>query len=196
MSNIYKYYENTKNAKPNKNIREFMELKHENCNAIELGCGAGRDTKFLLENKWNVLAIDKEDVSKIIKEKLNIEELKRFKFQKQELENLQLEKTNLIVANYSLPFCKKEKFKEMWNKIKNNILPNGHFVGNFFGTNDEWAKTKEHMTFLTKEDCLKLFDEFNIISFKEIEKDGLTGLGKIKHWHIFDIIAKKRRKRK
>ena len=110
MSNIYKYYENTKNAKPNKNIREFMELKHENGNAIELGCGAGRDTKFLLENKWNVLAIDKEDVSKIIKEKLNIEELKRFKFQKQELENLQLEKTNLIVANYSLPFCKKEKF--------------------------------------------------------------------------------------
>ena len=110
MSNIYKYYENTKNAKPNKNIREFMELKHENGNAIELGCGAGRDTKFLLENKWNVLAIDKEDVSKIIKEKLNIEELKRFKFQKQELENLQLEKTNLIVANYSLPFCKKEKW--------------------------------------------------------------------------------------
>ena len=24
MSNIYKYYENTKNAKPNKNIREFI----------------------------------------------------------------------------------------------------------------------------------------------------------------------------
>ena len=47
------------------------------------------------------------------------------------------------------------------------------------------------MTFLTKEECLNLFNEFEIISFKEIEKDGLTGLGKIKHWHIFDIIAKK-----
>ena len=192
MRNIYKYYENTKNAKPNKNIRKFMELKHENGYAIELGCGAGRDTKFLLENKWNVLAIDKEDVSKIIKEKLNVEELNRLKFQKQELENLQLEKNNLIVANYSLPFCNKERFKEMWYKIKNSIVSRGHFVGNFFGINDEWAKTKEHMTFLTKEDCLKLFDEFNIISFKEIEKDGLTGLGKIKHWHIFDVIAEKK----
>lgn len=192
MNNIYKYYENTKNAKPNKNIREFMKLKHENGNAIELGCGAGRDTKFLLENKWNVLAIDKEDASKIIKEKLNEEELNRFKFQKQELENLQLEKNNLIVANYSLPFCNKERFKEMWYKIKNSIVPSGHFVGNFFGTNDEWSKTKEHMTFLSKEDCLNLFDEFNIISFKEIEKDGLTGLGKIKHWHIFDVIAEKK----
>jgi len=26
---------------------------------------------------------------------------------------------------------------------------------------------------------------------KEIEKDGLTGIGKMKHWHIYDVIAKK-----
>ena len=25
-----------------------------------------------------------------------------------------------------------------------------------------------------------------------IEKDDFTGLGKMKHWHIFDVIAKKR----
>lgn len=192
MNNIYQYYENTKNAPPNKNVREFMKLRHEEGNAIELGCGAGRDTKFLLENKWNVLAIDKEDVSDIIKEKLNIEELKRFKFKKQEFESLQLESNNLIVANYSLSFCKEEKFVEMWDKIKNSILPNGYFVGNFFGTKDEWAKTKEHMTFLSKENCLNLFNEFDIISFKEIEKQGLTGLGEMKRWHIFDVIAKKK----
>ena len=26
----------------------------------------------------------------------------------------------------------------------------------------------------------------------EVEKDGTTGLGKMKHWHIFNVIAKKR----
>lgn len=192
MENIYIYYENTKNKKANKNIREFISLKTEIGNAIELGCGAGRDTKFLLENKWNVLAIDREEVSNIIKENLNEEELKRFRFQKQELENLKLEKNNLIVANNSLSFCKKEKFEEMWDKIKNSILSNGYFVGNFFGINDEWAKNKKDMSFLSKESCLKLFDDFDIIEFKEIEKEGLTGLGKIKYWHIFNVIAKKR----
>ena len=192
MENIYKYYENTKNKKANKNIREFISLKTEIGNAIELGCGAGRDTKLLLENKWNVLAIDREEVSNIIKENLNEEELKRFRFQKQELENLKLEKNNLIVANNSLSFCKKEKFEEMWDKIKNSILSNGYFVGNFFGINDEWAKNKKDMSFLSKESCLKLFDDFDIIEFKEIEKEGLTGLGKIKYWHIFNVIAKKR----
>lgn len=48
------------------------------------------------------------------------------------------------------------------------------------------------MTFLSKEQTLQLFKEFDIIHFKEIEKDGITGLGKTKYWHIFDIIAKKK----
>lgn len=192
MKKIYEYYENTKDSITNKNVREFIKLNTQVGNAIELGCGAGRDTKFLLENKWNVLAIDKEDVAKYIEEKLNEEELKRFRFKKQEFENLQLENNNLIVANYSLPFCQKDKFEEMWNKIKNSILPNGYFVGNFFGINDEWAKMKKDMTFLLKEDCIKLFDEFDIIKFEEVEKDALTGLGKIKHWHIYNVIAKKK----
>ena len=47
------------------------------------------------------------------------------------------------------------------------------------------------MTFLTKEQVLDLFKDFEIIEFKENEKDGKTGLGKIKHWHTFNVIAKK-----
>ena len=48
------------------------------------------------------------------------------------------------------------------------------------------------MVFLSKEQVLNLFDKFEIIDFQENERDGKTGLGKIKHWHTFDIIAKKR----
>ena len=35
-------------------------------------------------------------------------------------------------------------------------------------------------------------DSFEIIKFNEIEKDGMTGLGKMKHWHIYNVIAKKK----
>ena len=48
------------------------------------------------------------------------------------------------------------------------------------------------MVFLSKEQVLSLFESFEIIQFEESEKDGKTGLGKIKHWHTFDIIAKRR----
>lgn len=48
------------------------------------------------------------------------------------------------------------------------------------------------MVFLEKEEVYELFNEFDIITFKEIDKDGTTGLGKKKHWHLFNVIAKKK----
>ena len=38
--------------------------------AIDLGCGAGRDTIYLLHNGWKVLAIDKEDTKEFILKKI------------------------------------------------------------------------------------------------------------------------------
>ena len=191
MKKIEKYYNNTKNIPPNYITQKFIKLKIKPTNAIELGCGAGRDTEYLIKNGWNVLAIDKEDVKAIITSRLSKEEQKNFKFSKQEFENMQLEKTNLIVANFSLPFCNQKQFVKLWNKINESILKNGYFVGNFFGNNDEWKKQEEEMTFLTKEQVIELFKNFEIIDFKEVEKDCFNGLGIMKHRHIFNVIAKK-----
>ncbi|MBR2786821.1 MAG: hypothetical protein IKD76_04945 [Clostridia bacterium] len=44
---------------------------------------------------------------------------------------------------------------------------------------------------MKKEEVLKLFEGFDIVCFNEVERDGKTGLGKIKHWHTFEIIARK-----
>ena len=79
MGNIEKFYENTKNGMPHDNIKKFIEMNTRNGNAIDLGCGAGRDTIFLIKNNWNVIAIDREDTKDIIEISLNAEELKKFK---------------------------------------------------------------------------------------------------------------------
>ena len=192
MKKLEQYYNNTKNIPPNYITQKFIKLKIKPTNAIELGCGAGRDTEYLIKNDWEVLAIDKEDVKSIITSRLSKEEQKNFKFSKQEFENIQLEKTNLIVANFSLPFCNQKQFEKLWNKINESILKNGYFVGNFFGNNDEWKKQEEEMTFLTKEQVIELFKNFEIIDFKEVEKDCFNGLGIMKHRHIFNVIAKKK----
>ena len=112
-------------------------------------------------------------------------------FKSKILSVLNQKKNNLIVANYSLPFCNKNNFKELWNKINKSILKDGYFVGNLFGNKDEWKSTKEKMFFLTEKQVIELFKNFDIIEFKEVEKDDFTGLGKMKHWHIFNVIAKK-----
>ena len=68
--NIEKYYDNTENEMPNYTVKKFIELNVEPGNAVELGCGAGRDTVYLIRNGWNVLAIDREDVETRIVSKL------------------------------------------------------------------------------------------------------------------------------
>lgn len=132
MKKIEKYYDNTEGAMPNYIIKKFIELNVETGKSIELGCGAGRDTVYLIKNGWKVLAIDREDVEARIATKLSNEELKKFKFSNQKFEDIQLEKNNLIIANFSLPFCNKNNFGDLWNKINSSILKGGYFVGNFF----------------------------------------------------------------
>ena len=48
------------------------------------------------------------------------------------------------------------------------------------------------MVFLSKQEVLELLSDFEIIKFQEIENNKKTALGKMKHWHIFDVIAKKK----
>lgn len=62
----------------------------------------------------------------------------------------------------------------------------------FFGTKDSWVEIKPKMVFLSKTEVLELFKDFDIIHFKEIEEDKKTALGVMKHWHIYNVIAKKK----
>lgn len=190
MNNAFKYFDKTKNNMPRTNIRKFVDMKIKPGICIDLGCGAGNDTIFLIKNGWKVIAIDKENTENIIRNNLNNEEQNSLEFEKQDFENITLKPCDLLVANLSLSFCNKKYFSELWNKIVNSISKDGYFVGNFFGINDTWAN-RPYMTFLSKEDVLDLFLAFEIIDFKEIERNGKTALGKTKHWHIFNVIAKK-----
>lgn len=175
MKNMEKYYDNTESEKPRNNVQYLIEeVKCNPGKAIELGCGAGNDTVYLIKNNWNVLAIDRESLEERIAKRLNDEELEKFRFQRQDFESLELEKSNLIVSNYCLPFCNKDKFEELWNKIKKSVINKGYFVGNFFGMNDSWNRVKPEMVFLSREQVMELFKDFEIIIFKETEKDSLT----------------------
>ena len=58
--NISEYYKITENYNAHKNVTDFLSLNVLPSNAIDLGCGAGRDTIALIKKGWNVLAIDKE----------------------------------------------------------------------------------------------------------------------------------------
>lgn len=185
------FHKITNNNPPRKNIVHFISKYNIAGNAIDLGCGSGNDTIFLIKNNWKVLAIDSSNVEEKIRSKLCDDEQEKLRFEVQKFETLKLSKCDLLVANYSLPFCDRNSFHKMWKEICINIKTNGYFVGNFFGLNDEWNTKNDRRTFFSKEEVIKLFSGFEILEIKEMEKDKATAKGQMKHWHIFEIIARK-----
>ena len=88
MEDIKKYYENTEDALPHPMVKKFINMNIKPKNAIDLGCGAGRDTIYLIKNGWKVLSIDREDTKGFISSKLDSEETKRFRFNVQNFEKI------------------------------------------------------------------------------------------------------------
>src|SRR6266508_104600 len=159
--------------------------------AIDLGCGDGTETAVLLEQGWNVLAIDGEPASiQHLLAKVPKEGQARLQTQLAKFENVSLPSADLIHASYSLPFCAPEHFDAFCVKIMNAVKSGRRFAGQFFGVRDSWADSPD-MTFHTEEQVRKMLENFEIEYFHEMDEDGSAVSGP-KHWHVFTIIARKR----
>lgn len=180
------FYKNTKDLREHKLLKKLEQYNITPQLAIDMGCGAGRDTKYLLKNKWKVVAIDKENTCEMLTNNLNEKEKSNFKFIQEDINKIELPKCQLINAMnvLNLSNYKKEKFMKLWDKIEKSLELNGYFVGNFFGIEDEWNNKYHKMIFFTKEEINKMFENFNIIYFQEFKGNTITGLGKNKNAHI------------
>lgn len=192
-NNWKEYYTKTITECPSKILQKYFNLKldenKENKIAIDLGCGAGNDTVYLLKNNYKVTAVDKEEtVIDVIKNRVN--DTSKLNFIINGFEEIKLHKTDLIVANLSTFFCKPEYFDRFCNEITNNIIECGYFVGNFLGKEDDWS-TDSTRTFIDKEQLNKIFEDFEIVFFEEQKFNKKTAKGNMKFWHIYQIIARK-----
>ncbi|MEK7115286.1 MAG: class I SAM-dependent methyltransferase [Patescibacteria group bacterium] len=185
------YLKITENNPPSPWLPEAIKILNKKDCALDLGCGSGRDTKYLLEQGFVVTAVDKELESEIYIKKLPQDNL-TFILSKFEDFNFEKEKYNLINAQFSLPFIDRDRFNEVFEKIKLSLKTGGVFVGQLFGINDDWNKSKiTRTTFHTKEEARRLFEDMKIIRFIEKDYYGKIDDGTPKHWHVFHILSVK-----
>ena len=149
-SNKEKYYNITKNVQPHLNVQKFLDYKLPPHKAIDIGCGAGRDTVALIKNNWEVLAIDKENTEHIIKESLNEQEQKRLKFMNCTFGDMELPRANLVVANFSLPFSRRVYFNLIWKKINNAIIDKRILCWKFFWKKRFLGKSKKRFSIFVR----------------------------------------------
>jgi SAM-dependent methyltransferase len=190
------YYTTTLNKEPNKTVVYAVKLlkKQTNKTALDIGSGTGCDSVYLLENGFSVKALDQDlNAIEILKNKTKDLYQDKTTFEHTLIQNFDIgiNTYDLINASFSLPFCNKSDFTNVWKCIFHGLKNNGVFAGQLFGSNDDWS-TISDMSFVTNEEVDDLLIGYNPEYYIEIDEDGKIADGTIKHWHLFNLVIRKK----
>lgn len=191
-----KYLENTKyNPVSNSLWMAVALLNKYDKRALDLGCGALKDSKFLINCGFIVDAVDKEAAVKLLAKDLIMLKPKgaiNVIIADYNEHDLGKDKYLIVNAQNTLSFNDEKNIKQLIDKIHKALKKKGLFVGSLFGPKDYWAKKrKEKMSFYNSRQAKQLLTHFEILEIWESESDRKTALGTEKHWHVIDFIAKK-----
>jgi tellurite methyltransferase len=158
--------------------------------AVDLGCGDGRDTVELLRRFWSVLAIDAEgDAIARLRARADLPAGAWLETRVARFEAAAWPACDLVNASFALPLCPPETFPALWRKIAASLRPGGRFAGQLYGARDDWA-ARDGVTHHDRAAIERLLAGFETELLEEEESDAVTPRGKAKHWHIFHIVAR------
>jgi tellurite methyltransferase len=181
-----RYYE-AAGEEPRQTLLRALEHAGEPGFAVDLGCGAGRDTIELLRRGWRVLAIDREQEA--LERLLAVTgDDDRLATEIAAMEDATWPEADLVNASFSLPFCPREAFPGLWARIRGSLRPGGRFAGQLFGDRDDWAAD---LTVHARAELGELLDGLDVEHLEEYDEDGETATGATKHWHVYHVVARR-----
>jgi tellurite methyltransferase len=159
--------------------------------AVDLGCGAGRDARKLLEAGWRVLAVDREPAAVATTEASTPPALRpNLEARVADLSMVTVPDCDLVNASLSLPFLAPEAFWESWRRALRALPVGGRVAAMLFGDRDGSADDPT-MTCPPPATIRASLSEFEIEHWVDREEDGPTALGEPHHFHRLDLVARR-----
>ncbi len=173
------YQQKTQNRNPSKLLEEALQYVNGK-NALDFGAGALADSRYLLNKGFSVTALDSTAMTSLESPRFvhAITPFEKYIFIPHSFD--------LIHGRLSFPFVPSKYFNEVWNGIRSSLKHGGIITGEFFGPKDTWTQLS-----ISEQDVYALFVGFEILKFEAREYDKEDSQGRMKHWHVFSLIARK-----
>ena len=165
-----------------------------NCRAFSFGAGPGNETEDLIKKGWNVTASDINPISgKIIEERARMH-YGKFSFQNRKFGDERLQGNyDYFFSFFALPFGEKKDVFKLVRHMSLYSKQNTIVALNFFGSTHDYVKSPLVFS-MTEKEVKKLMNSnrFQILYFMHRIYDKHDTNGKMVHWDVFDVIARKK----
>ena len=113
--------------------------------AVDLGCGAGRDTREMLRRGWRVFAVDSEaDAIAAVRDATPAEDLARLETAVADIGSVRIPPCDLVVASVSMQFLDAHAYAAVFERITAALPIGGRFAGYLYGDKDEAATDPDY----------------------------------------------------
>ncbi len=161
--------------------------------AVDLGCGAGRDTRALLDAGWRVLAVDREPRAIEVVESLTPSARRpMLATLVANLATVEIPLAQLVNANISLPFLEAGAYWRTWSRALAAVPVGGRVAAMLFAERDSSAEDPA-MTCPPVATIRATLGCFEVEHWVEREEDGRTALGDPHHIHVVELVARRAR---
>ena len=161
--------------------------------AVDLGCGAGRDTRELLRGGWQVLAVDREpEAIAVLERAVEPEARASVRTLVADLATVEIPDCDLVNASVSLPFLAPDAFWLTWSRALAALEIGGRIAAMLYGDRDDGADDPS-MTCVEPDAVRASLTGFEIEHWVDIEEDSQTALGEPHHFHRLDLVARRLR---
>ena len=159
--------------------------------AVDLGCGAGRDSRELLRAGWRVLAIDREPAAIAALEAATpLDWRPRLETSVVDMASVSVPRCDLVNASLSLPFMAHDEFWATWARLLAALPVGGRVSAMLFGDRDASAD-EPGMTCPSPEEIRESLSDFEIEDWVDREEDTETALGEPHHFHRVELVARR-----